>query len=64
MSQRLLTRDLPIELLLEAVRIQPDLWAAHAELGVNMLRVNRIAEAMSHLETAYRGDPFTADSSR
>jgi tetratricopeptide (TPR) repeat protein len=49
-----------IELLLEAVRIQPDLWAAHAELGVNLLRVNRIAEAMAHLETAYRGDPFSA----
>ncbi len=49
-----------IDLLLEAVRIQPDLWAAHAELGVNLLRVNRIAEAMAHLETAYRGDPFSA----
>ncbi|MDH3420530.1 MAG: tetratricopeptide repeat protein [Gammaproteobacteria bacterium] len=49
-----------IELLSEAVRIQPDLWAAHAELGVNLLRVNRIAEAMAHLETAYRGDPFSA----
>ncbi|NIW23871.1 MAG: tetratricopeptide repeat protein, partial [Gammaproteobacteria bacterium] len=49
-----------IELLLEAVRVQPDLWAAHAELGVNLLRVNRIAEAMAHLETAYRGDPFSA----
>jgi len=49
-----------IELLSEAVRIQPDLWAAHSELGVNLLRVNRVAEAMAHLETAYRGDPFSA----
>ena len=49
-----------IELLFEAVRVQPDLWAAHAELGVNLLRVNRIAEAMAHLESAYRGDPFSA----
>jgi tetratricopeptide (TPR) repeat protein len=49
-----------IELLFEAVRVQPDLWSAHAELGVNLLRVNRIAEAKAHLEAAYRGDPFSA----
>jgi tetratricopeptide (TPR) repeat protein len=49
-----------IELLFEAVRIQPDLWAAHAELGVNLLRVNRLAEAKAQLEAAYRGDPFSA----
>jgi len=49
-----------IDLLLEAVRIEPDLWAAQAELGVNLLRVNRLAEAKAHLEVAYRGDPFSA----
>ncbi len=49
-----------IELYFEAVRVQPDLWAAHAELGVNLLRVNRLAEAKAHLELAYRGDPFSA----
>jgi len=48
-----------IELLFEAVRIQPDLWSAHVELGVNLLRVNRVAEAESHLAAAYRGDPFS-----
>jgi len=48
-----------IDLLFEAVRIEPDLWSAHAELGVNLLRVNRIAEAQAHLATAYRGDPFS-----
>ena len=48
-----------IELLFEAVRIEPDLWSAHAELGVNLLRVNRVAEAQAHLATAYRGDPFS-----
>lgn len=49
-----------IELYRKAVEIQPDLYAAHAELGVNLLRENRIAEAQRELATAYRGDPYSA----
>jgi tetratricopeptide (TPR) repeat protein len=49
-----------IELLQRAVQIEPDLYAAHAELGVNLLRENRIDEAAQHLQIAYRGDPFSA----
>ena len=49
-----------IELLQQAVSVQPDLWTAHAELGVNLLRENRIDEAQRHLTIAYRGDPFSA----
>ncbi|HLF13036.1 MAG TPA: tetratricopeptide repeat protein [Gammaproteobacteria bacterium] len=49
-----------IELLKRAVAIQPDLYSAHAELGVNLLRENKIAEAQQHLAIAYRGDPFSA----
>jgi tetratricopeptide (TPR) repeat protein len=49
-----------IELLQQAVAVQPDLWAAHAELGVNLLRENRVDEAQRHLTIAYRGDPFSA----
>jgi tetratricopeptide (TPR) repeat protein len=49
-----------IELLFEAVRIQPELWSAHAELGVNLLRENRVEEARAHLTIAYQGDPFSA----
>ena len=49
-----------IELLTKAVEIEPDLYAAHAELGVNLLRENRFAEAQPHLELAYRGDPYSA----
>ncbi|HJP34576.1 MAG TPA: tetratricopeptide repeat protein, partial [Gammaproteobacteria bacterium] len=49
-----------IELLQQAVEIQPDLWSAHAELGVNLLRENRVAEAQRHLTIAYGGDPFSA----
>ena len=49
-----------IELLQQAVSVQPNLWAAHAELGVNLLRENRIDEAQRHLAIAFRGDPFSA----
>ena len=49
-----------IALLQKAVEIEPDLYTAHAELGVNLLRENRLEEAQRHLELAYRGDPFSA----
>lgn len=49
-----------IELYERAVETQPNLWSAHSELGVNLLRENRIDEAQRHLEIAYRGDPFSA----
>ncbi len=49
-----------IELLKKAVDIEPDLYSAHSELGVNLLRENEIQEAQQHLQIAYRGDPFSA----
>ena len=49
-----------IALLQKAVAIEPDLYEAHAELGVNLLRENRIEEGQRHLTTAYGGDPFSA----
>ncbi len=49
-----------IELLQKAVQIEPDLYDAHAELGINLLRENKLDEARPHLELAYRGDPFSA----
>jgi tetratricopeptide (TPR) repeat protein len=36
-----------------AVEIEPDLYTAHTELGVNLLRENRIDEAYDHLVTSY-----------
>ena len=51
-----------VDLLFEAVRIQPDLWSAHAELGVNLLRQNRVEEAQAHLALAYQGDAFSAQT--
>ena len=44
-----------IDFYQRAVAIQPDLYTAHTELGVNLLRENRIDEALRHLEIAYNG---------
>jgi len=38
-----------------AVALEPDLYSAHTELGVNLLRENRVDEAFLHLEIAYNG---------
>ena len=46
-------------LLRRAVEVQPDLWAAHAELGSNLLRLGLIDEARTHLQAAYSGDPYS-----
>lgn len=44
----------------QAVEVEPGSWDAHAELGINLLRVNRHREARQHLERAYEGDPYNA----
>jgi tetratricopeptide (TPR) repeat protein len=49
-----------IELLKKAVEIEPDLYDAQAELGMNLLRENLLEEAQGHLQIAFRGDPFSA----
>lgn len=49
-----------IALYQRAVEIEPDLYDAHAELGVNLLRENRMDEAQRHLAIAYSGDPYSA----
>jgi len=48
-----------IELYLHAVDIEPGLAAAHEELGINLLRDNRVTLARSHLERAHELDPFS-----
>src|SRR5690606_15303746 len=39
--------------------LEPDLYEAHAELGVNLLRENKVVEAQRHLALAYQGDPYS-----
>src|SRR5690606_5004339 len=47
------------ERLRQAVAAQPNLWSAHAELGLNLLRLGNIDEAREHLKIAYSGDPYS-----
>jgi Flp pilus assembly protein TadD len=44
----------------QAVAVEPTAWDAHAELGINLLRVNRHDDARRHLQQAYHGDPYNA----
>ena len=46
--------------LRRAIEVQPDLWSAHAELGVNLLRLGDLEGSRKSLEAAYAGDPFSA----
>jgi tetratricopeptide (TPR) repeat protein len=49
-----------VALLESAVARDPQLWHAHSDLGQNLLRLNRLADARRHLELAYEGDPYNA----
>ncbi len=44
--------------LQRAADVQPELWSARRELGLNLMRLGRIDEARSHLVASYEGDPF------
>ena len=48
-----------IALYQKAVQVEPELAAAHEELGVNLLRDNRMSLARGHLERAHALDPFS-----
>ncbi|MEO8315467.1 MAG: tetratricopeptide repeat protein [Pseudomonadota bacterium] len=41
--------------LQQAVKVQPDLWSAQREYGLNLMRLGRVDEARKHLEAAYEG---------
>ena len=47
-----------MELLGTAIERAPDLWPAHAMLGVAHARLGDDAQAVRHLQEAWRGDPF------
>jgi tetratricopeptide (TPR) repeat protein len=46
--------------LQRAAQVQPELWSARRELGLNLMRLGRIEEARGHLVAAYEGHPFGA----
>ncbi|HET9532630.1 MAG TPA: tetratricopeptide repeat protein [Blastocatellia bacterium] len=41
-----------------AVELAPRLWSARTELGIQLMRVGRVAEGRAELERAFEGDPF------
>jgi len=43
-----------IELYRKAIALEPDLWKARSELGINLMRLGEEAEARQHLELCYR----------
>ncbi|MDE0440937.1 MAG: tetratricopeptide repeat protein [Gammaproteobacteria bacterium] len=47
--------------LTRAVAIDPELWSAHATLGINLLRVNRFDEGRRTLTLAHDGDPYNVE---
>jgi tetratricopeptide (TPR) repeat protein len=46
--------------LQRAAQVQPELWSARRELGLNLMRLGRIEEARGHLVASYEGHPFSA----
>jgi tetratricopeptide (TPR) repeat protein len=44
-----------IKLFRKAIALQPDLWSARAQLGVNLMRLGREEEARAELEMCYEG---------
>ncbi len=47
-----------VDFFRQAIRLNPNLFSAYADLGVNLLRIGRESEAKQILERAYQVDPF------
>jgi tetratricopeptide (TPR) repeat protein len=45
-----------IQLFRKAIAAQPDLWSAHSQLGINLMRLGREEEARTELELCYRNE--------
>ncbi len=42
----------------KAIALEPELWAAHASLGMNLMRVGDLEQGRREIERAFEGDPF------
>jgi tetratricopeptide (TPR) repeat protein len=42
----------------KAVALDPELWAAHASLGMNLTRIGDLEEGRKAIQQAFTGDPF------
>ena len=47
--------DEGIKMYREAIQVQPDLWSAHSQLGINLMRFGKDGEARQQLEEAWNG---------
>jgi tetratricopeptide (TPR) repeat protein len=47
-----------VEFARRAVELSPRLWSARTQLGIQLLRVGRMAEGRAELERTFEGDPF------
>ncbi len=47
-----------VDFFRQAIRLNPNLFSAYADLGVNLLRIGRESAAKEVLERAYQVDPF------
>jgi cellulose synthase operon protein C len=45
-----------IQLFRKAIAAQPDLWSAHSQLGINLMRLGQEKEARTELELCYYND--------
>ena len=45
-----------IQFFRKAIEAQPDLWSAHSQLGINLMRLGREDEARAQLELCYEND--------
>ncbi len=56
-----------VEQYRKAIALEPDLWSAHSQLGMNLVRLGHEAEAKSELTRAYQAhyrDPQTVNALR
>jgi tetratricopeptide (TPR) repeat protein len=42
----------------KAIALDPELWAAHVSLGMNLTRVGKLEEGRKAIEQAFSGDPY------
>ena len=48
--------------LRRAVEVQPELWSAQREFGLNLMRLGRAADARVALVKSFEGDPFSTNT--
>jgi cellulose synthase operon protein C len=47
-----------VEFNRKAVALDPQLWAAHSSLGMNLMRIGELGEGRKELERAFQGDGY------